>query len=96
MNLEQIKMSGQVNPDSNGNGILDINEVQKRAIDREKIFEDRRDRTSKDTIKQQELSLKEQELKMKDNHAKLKADTDKYKADVSLRIAKENKNKSDK
>ena len=96
MNLEQIKMSGQVNPDSNGNGVLDINEVQKRAIDREKIFEDRRDRTSKDTIKQKELSLKEQELKMKDNHAKLKADTDKYKADVSLRIAKENKNKSDK
>ena len=66
-----------------------IDDIERRGIEREKLYSDeRRDNTTKD-LKEKELSLKEKEMMTR-------AESEKYKADISLKIAKENKNKYDK
>lgn len=78
----------QGTPDTDGNGIADINEIEKRAVEREKIMHD-------SINKDRELSLKNKEISVKKEAIESKERMDKYKADVSLKIAKQNKNKHD-
>jgi hypothetical protein len=78
-----------VGGDTDGNGVLDINEVENRALEREKVGIDAKFRTA-------ELMLKQKEIDTKQNAAVLKAQTDVYKADTQLKVAKQNKNKYDK
>lgn len=68
--------------DINSNGIPDIIEQGKLSLEQSRFA--------------YESSLKEKELVQKSQADLLKANTEKYKADISLRVAKENKQKYDK
>lgn len=74
--------------DSNNNGILDINEVQKRAVDREKIYHDRVDKSNKDVLKEKELALKEKDILLKDKQHKEKMQQEAAKTKAQIQIAK--------
>jgi hypothetical protein len=67
--------------DKNLNGVDDSVEVSKNALDRDKHFN--------------EIGLKKQELNIKAREIELKASTEVYKADTALKVAKENKTKSE-
>lgn len=75
--------------DADNNGVLDINEVENRALEREKLSKDLQ-------IKTAELLLKNKELDNKKAADIMKANTDIYKADTQLKVAKSNKNRYDK
>lgn len=79
----------QGSSDVNANGIPDINEIEKRAVEREKMY-------SEGINKQTELNLRAKELGLKEKEINTKERTEKYKSDTQLQIAKENKNKHDK
>ena len=83
-----ILITSTGNEDVNGNGVLDVNEIEKRNIEREKMSNDGR-------LKVLELGLKQQEIENKRQESLVKASTEVYKADKSLEIAKQNKNKYD-
>ncbi len=105
-NIEQVKLSGNVTGDTNNNGIPDINEIYTHAREREKMYMEDNISRNEHTIKQQELLIKEKESKRKEKETaeklkieKYKADKklegDKLKAETSLKVAKENKTKSE-
>jgi hypothetical protein len=66
-----------------------INDIEKRALDRDKLYTEQAKEDNASSLKREELKLKKEEMVTK-------ANTEKYKADTSLKIAKENKNKFDK
>jgi len=84
MEIENIKLSADSDGDANNNGVLDINEVQKRAIDREKIYHENADRRNKDSLKEKELKLKEKDMNLKHEQTKMKVQAEKYKADKQV------------
>ena len=88
MELANITALGDGDGDVNNNGILDINEVQKRAIDREKIYHDKNDKLNKDNLKIKELSLKEKEIMLKDKQHKEKMESERMKTKAQIQIAK--------
>jgi hypothetical protein len=91
MELENIKLSGDTSGDVNKNNVLDINEVQKRAIDREKIYTDRMEKLTKIDLHKRELDLKEKDMKLKHEQTKMKVEAEKYRADSQVKISKINK-----
>ena len=81
--VEQIKIDATLfGADVNGNGEMDINELEKRNLDREKFY---MDLSEKRSARMDQVLLKKQELQLKDKQI-----------DTQLKIAKENKNKYDK
>jgi hypothetical protein len=88
MELANITALGDGDGDVNNNGILDINEVQKRAIDREKIYHDKNDKLNKDNLKIKELSLREKEIMLKDKQHKEKMESERMKTKAQIQIAK--------
>lgn len=75
MDIEQT-LWGQ---DLNQNGQLDVNEIEKRALDREKFFADLRE---KQQDRKQKMEIEEKKLKVQEK-----------KIDIDLKIAKTNRNK---
>lgn len=74
--------------DVDNNGIPDINEIQKRAIDREKIYTQKDIERSKVAIEKQKLAVENKKID-KDFEARV------YAADKSLEVAKENRTKAE-
>lgn len=88
MELANITALGDGDGDTNNNGILDINEVQKRAIDREKIYQDKTDKENKDLLKEKELALRNKEIMLKDKQHKEKMESERMKTKAQIQIAK--------
>ena len=88
MELANITALGDGDGDTNNNGILDINEVQKRAIDREKIYHDKNDKLNKDLLKEKELSLKNKEIMLKDKQHKEKMQMEDKSIKAQIQISK--------
>jgi len=81
--VEQMKIDATLfGSDIDGNGEMDINELEKRNLDREKFY---MDLSEKRSARMDQVNLKKQELQLKDKQI-----------DTQLKIAKENKNKFDK
>jgi len=99
MEIENIKATGDNDGDVNNNGILDINEVQKRAIDREKLYNTRLDQLDKLTLHKKELDLKEKDINLRHEQTKMKVAAEKYRADKQVEVSKiaaKSRNKSSK
>lgn len=75
--------------DAGTEGILSVDGIEDRNLEREKIYTDQ-------MTKQQELAIKNKDIDNKDKQATQKAEVEKYKADISLKVAKENKMKGEK
>ncbi len=88
MEVANISALGDTDGDTDNNGILDINEVQKRAIDRSKIYEDKIDRNNKDQLKVKELALKEKDILLKDKQHKDKMESERMKTKAQIQIAR--------
>jgi hypothetical protein len=74
--LEAMKIDAMLfGQDINKNGVPDINEIEKRAFEREKFYEDIRLKREKEqeekSIKNRELDLKEKEIESKERIAKV-------------------------
>lgn len=81
-------MKQNATPDINSNGIPDINEIEKRAIEREKIYAGK-------STEREKIALEHKKLAVEKYGVDEKVKVEKYKADTSLKVAKENKNKFD-
>ena len=74
--LEAMKIDAMLfGQDINKNGVPDINEIEKRALEREKFYEDirlkREHEESERSIKQRQLDVKEKEIESKERIAKV-------------------------
>lgn len=81
-------MKQNATPDINNNDIPDINEIEKRAIEREKIYAGK-------ATEREKLALEKQKLNMQKYTVDEKTKSERYKADISLKVAKENKTKAE-
>lgn len=81
--------------DSNMNGIPDINEIQKRAVEREGIISKQNIESAKINLEKEKINIERERNNVEIYKTNKKFEGDKLKAETTLKVAKENKNKHD-